>query len=124
MKLVQIKTEKEITNAVREFIPGAELVVSYDSYKELSEVQITTPDGKIIRFEGADCSGRVNVHVIGSPDLVKKVALTGTVLGLPFNEVFDYKHEAEDRRTELGAKINLDEDASLEIKTVEVPEVA
>jgi hypothetical protein len=120
MKLEKINTEKDITEAVQGLLPGAQITVSYDTYKELEEVTIVTADGKFIRFRGADCSGRVNVHIKAKPELVKKWELSGKVFGALFVEHFDHEHEAKNRLNELEAKINLDEDATLEIKQVTV----
>ena len=76
-------------------------------HSDTTLVAVTLTDAKgnklRIRYE----SYVMHAEVPAAPKTVEKIALNGTVLGLPVAEIFDDKYKAEDRKEELTGRLDV-----------------
>lgn len=98
------------------------------------EAQVTVIDNQVKSVHLVDAEGHellvridsyaLSVSVPAKPKMVKRYRLKGTVLGLPVEQDYEYRHEAESRQRHFEDNTSdADrEETKLSIEEVEVPE--
>lgn len=115
MKFKSVKKASEVTlDGVR---------VEFDMVDgSIKAVTLTDPKGNVVRC--AERGYNFYVEVPAPPETEKKFKLSGTVLGLPVEKVFDERHEADDELRRLESDVRGDDNIALKIEQIEVPVVA
>lgn len=86
-------------------------------------ITLTDPKGSIVRIAHRDYSS-MYVEVPAPPELVKRWKLSGHVLSLPVDKLFDTEYDANDERQRLERACREESDSSLKVEQVEVPVAA
>lgn len=94
-------------------------------------IEIDRSDTSVMSITLKDAAGHVvraryesynmYIEVPAAPKTVEKVALNGTVLGLPVKEVFDSEYQANDRKEELTGHLD-EKKFALEVEKVQIPD--
>lgn len=86
-------------------------------------VVLTDAKGSFVRIAHRDYSSMC-VEVPAPPEIEKKFKLSGSVLGLPVEKMFDQKYEAEEERNRLESDVRGEDNVALKIEQVDVPVAA
>jgi hypothetical protein len=115
MKFVSVKQDKQLV------LDGVTFEVTWHD-GSISHVLATDAKGNAVRFSVESYNFKVSVPA--PPKMVTRFQLTGKVLGMGIDRLFESKYEADEAMSDLMRKLRDDEGSSLSVAEVEVAEEA
>jgi len=116
---MKLKSVKKASDLVLE---GIKIEIDTVDHSQKA-VTFTDVKGNVVRVAHRDYNS-LSVEVPAPPEMEKKFKLSGTVLGLPVDKLFDDQFEARNELERLESEVRNEDERSLKVEQVDVPVAA